>query len=434
MTIVQRTDAPTRSRRRSSGAGVWIATLFAAAIGVGYLWSPDSDDPANRVAQPSRGDIELPAAAAAATPARSGGKGRDEAARTNAATESSAEPVGFLARLRGYVGRSWQRARTAVRTKSSSFLGAFAVGAAATLLVGAALLVGLLLLRRKDQGKGEWTPGGEVSPPPPPPPPPPYDPEPWFVKEGMWKAVGASVAGTSHARRNQPCQDASYCRLLAGRILVGAVADGAGSARYGGEGAQVAARAAVDAVAAHAPRLDRLDSADHWHRVLRAAMDVARGQVEVSATLYGLPPKEFATTLLLFVGRPGSVIAAQIGDGAVIVQDATGGFHALTTPQNGEYANTTTFLVSPGAFKTVQHQAWDGPFTGIGALTDGLQRLALVMPTGQPHPNFFSPLFKFMAGADGADATDELIGFLRSDKVASRADDDLTLMLARFAS
>jgi serine/threonine protein phosphatase PrpC len=61
----------------------------------------------------------------------------------------------------------------------------------------------------------------------------------------MWRAVGTSVAGTSHAELNIPCQDYSaYQRVVIGSTpaLVIAIADGAGSARL----SQVGAREAVE--------------------------------------------------------------------------------------------------------------------------------------------------------------------------------------------
>jgi hypothetical protein len=164
-------------------------------------------------------------------------------------------------------------------------------------------------------------------------------------------------------------------------------------------------------------------------------MQVALRHIEIEAALRGTVTRELATTLLLFAAMPESLIAAQIGDGAIIVRDPKGQLRALTTPQSGEYANTTTFLVSPDAFKSAQHQIWRGPYSGIAAITDGLQRLALAMPKGEPHPPFFMPLFEFAEQAqESRRAIAEIDAFLRADKVTQRADDDLTLMLARMAS
>ena len=168
--------------------------------------------------------------------------------------------------------------------------------------------------------------------------------------------IAASVQGTSHLKTDKPCQDASYCRILPGNLLIGAVADGAGSAPFSDEGAQIAVKRAVDSIV-DAVQLSVAGGAspeapfttDQWQHVLRAAMQVALGHVELGAALRGTASRDFATTLLLFAGLRDCLMAAQIGDGAIVIRDLTGQLHAITTPQNGEYANTTTFLVSPRA-------------------------------------------------------------------------------------
>ena len=82
----------------------------------------------------------------------------------------------------------------------------------------------------------------------------------------------------------------------------------------------------------------------------------------------------------------------------------------------------------------MQQKIWRGPYRNLAALTDGLQMLALTMPGGAPHAQFFAPLFDFL-GKSGSvgEAVTGLGGFLQSDKITARADDDLTLMLARIS-
>lgn len=243
-----------------------------------------------------------------------------------------------------------------------------------------------------------------------------------------------SVAGRSHEKTGQPCQDASYCKVLDRGLLIGAVADGAGSASHGDQGARVAARLAVETLADHAAALKASDSDQQWHRLLLAAMGVARGHIEVNAAARNTQARQLATTLILFAAMPEMIVVAQIGDGAVVFRDRAGNVRSLTSPHSGEFINTTTFLVSPDAFKTVQQQIWRGPYTDIAALTDGLQMLALAMPGGEAHAPFFLPLFEFAGKVeDAAHALGDLHDFLRSERIAERVDDDVTLMLAHIA-
>jgi len=251
------------------------------------------------------------------------------------------------------------------------------------------------------------------------------------VEQGLWKCASVSIRGTSHLKTGQPCQDASYCRVLNGSMLVGAVADGAGSAPHGDQGAQVAAQLAVETLVVHASKLKSSDDDGQWKRLLVSAMTVARGHVEASAAVRNKPARQLASTLILFVAMPDLVVAAQIGDGAIVLQDRGGEIRSLTRPQSGEYINTTTFLVSPDAFKAVQQEIWRGPYSSIAALTDGLQMVALKMPEGLAHPQFFAPLFAFFGDAHKLEEVlAELGTFLRSEKITGRTDDDLTLMLA----
>ena len=303
---------------------------------------------------------------------------------------------------------------------------------AIALLLGvvAAGLIGLSLVFNLSEPLPQ-EPDVRTPPTPPPPPPPPQSASHMFVEDGRWKVIAASVAGTSHAKTDTPCQDATYSRVVRGDVLVAGVADGAGSARYGDEGSRIAVKTAVDTVADAVERAPALTAAQ-WQHVLRAAMRVALGHIEAEAALRGAQPRDLATTLLLFAATSRLLVAAQIGDGAIVVRDANGGLHALTTPQSGEYANTTTFLVSPDAFKSVQHKVWEQAYTGIAAFTDGLQRLALVLPKGDPYDKFFNPLFEFAERRDDRHKAIETIdAFLSSGKVRQRTDDDLTLMLAR---
>jgi hypothetical protein len=424
MTVIRRTAVASAQRRRALlTIGLLFAACFAMPLLFAYLWPRVEPLPPVPPARAARTAGSSPAApqTSVARPAADQDPSlpHPEDGVASAGSRARMERRGIVARLTDAISGWWLSIR------------AYVLVAAAALIAGF-IAAGLLEKPLRPS---------VITPPLPRPVQGPSQPgvrfvsPSLFVKEGVWKAVAASVAGTSHARTKQPCQDASYCRVVSGNTLIGAVADGAGSARLGGEGAQVAARTAVEAIAAGLAGLDRSATPEQWHRVLRGAIGMARVQVEISSALLGALPRELACTLLLFIARPGLVVASQIGDGAVVVRDAGGKFHALTTPQNGEYANTTTFLVSPDALKTVQQQAWEKAFTGLAAFTDGLQRLALVMPVGSPHVKFFAPLFGFAENASDAEtATRALDEVLRSRKVAERADDDLTILLARLAS
>lgn len=253
-----------------------------------------------------------------------------------------------------------------------------------------------------------------------------------------WRVVAASIRGRSHERAGQLCQDAHYWEKLPEGILVGAVADGAGSAILGKVGAIVAAQTAVETICSREAELRSLatkseaSSADEagWRSLLINALAAARTAVEAEAEACKMTARDLATTLIVVVATPGLIAATQVGDGVAVASDSKGNLIALTAPQSGEYINETTFIISPNALSTAQVTLWHGVTKNIALLSDGLQMLALNMTKGTPYQPFFSPFFNFVAITDETEAKEQLVAFLRSPRTTARADDDLTLFLA----
>lgn len=246
-----------------------------------------------------------------------------------------------------------------------------------------------------------------------------------------WQVVAASVRGTSHEKVRQLCQDAHHWEMLPEGVLVAAVADGAGSATLGKVGAIVAAQTAVETIRLREATLPLPDDDKGWQLLLHDALVAAKTAVEAEAVVCKMTARDLATTLIIVVATPELVAAAQVGDGVAVAGDGEGNLIALTVPQHGEYINETTFLVSPNALDTAQLKLWRGAIPNIALLSDGLQMLALDMNDGKPHGPFFSPLFHFMADVTNEiEAKEQLVAFLRSERITKRTDDDLTLLLA----
>ena len=245
-----------------------------------------------------------------------------------------------------------------------------------------------------------------------------------------WRVVAASVCGTSHLKNKQLCQDAHHWQLLPDNVLVAAAADGAGSATQGKVGAMVAVETAVENISIK--EINRQELADDAlvRSLLAGAMLSAAKAVEEEAMACDKQPMDLATTLILMIATPELVAVAQIGDGVAVAKDEAGNLLALTMPDNGEYINETTFLTSPTALDTAQLKIWRQSIVNVGMITDGLEMLAMNMAVGAPHKPFFMPLFEFVANAeDKSVAQEQLVRFLRSEKITQRTDDDLTLII-----
>lgn len=247
-----------------------------------------------------------------------------------------------------------------------------------------------------------------------------------------WQVVAAAVRGTSHEKAGQPCQDAVAWREMPGGVLLAAVADGAGSAKLSEVGSELVVRRALAFLE------ESLQDAAAWREEggarsrLQAALAAALTALTAEAGKRQVQPGDLATTLLVCAATPERVAAAQIGDGAVVLAEPDGGFRTLTKPPPGEYLNETVFLTSEDALARAQLEVWSGPVRQVALFSDGLQMLALTMPEATPHAPFFKPLFAWLERAtDAAAARADLEALLRSPRVTSRTEDDLTLLLAR---
>lgn len=254
---------------------------------------------------------------------------------------------------------------------------------------------------------------------------------PGAVAAPGWRVAAASVQGAAHLRAGVPCQDAHRWSALPDGRLVAAVADGAGSAPHAEAGARAAADAVVRSVRDALAAEPHADPAAVLERAFRAALDA----VEAEAEGRGVDPSGLATTLAAAVAGPERVVAAQVGDGAVVVRGRDGTLHvAGAAAPRGEYLNETVFLTSPGALESLRAGALEIAPSHLALLTDGLQLLALRMPGYTPHAPFFEPLFRFAAEeADPERASERLGAYLAGPRISERADDDLTLLLAALA-
>ena len=235
--------------------------------------------------------------------------------------------------------------------------------------------------------------------------------------------LAESVAGTSHRQRGVACQDAYRVRHFGARDewLAVAVADGAGSASH----SEIGANKACESLAALADQLSEqpvtVEAAERLFTTVRGHMSAEAERLETKL-------RNLACTALLAVVGPKFACFAQIGDGAIVVGDGTS-LRCVFWPDQGEYANQTSFLTDETFSASLRFETTDEPITGLAILTDGLQRLALDFSTSTPYARFFDPMFRRMRSAEMNELRDSFRLFLDSPAINERTDDDKTLIL-----
>jgi serine/threonine protein phosphatase PrpC len=248
----------------------------------------------------------------------------------------------------------------------------------------------------------------------------------------MWKIIQASTIGTSHIKSGCLCQDSCYAdtHRTANKkdFFIAVVSDGAGSAKEGGKGAELACKTAISCISKDLEK----EFTDFTEETIVSWVTAIREILSEKATEDRLDIRDFACTLLGAIIGSDYSLFFQIGDGAIVlsVNDIQG---VVFWPEAGEYANMTYFITDQDALSHLHIHMSNMPFEEIALFSDGIQRLALSFAQQCPHPPFFDPMFSVLRKQslelchvlDG-----QLKQFLNSPAVNERTDDDKTLILA----
>jgi len=247
----------------------------------------------------------------------------------------------------------------------------------------------------------------------------------------VWRRIAQSVQGAGHAKEGGACQDTHGVRLLAvgpTETLIACVADGAGSARFGEFGSSIVCETILECASAYSASFANFDGLQ-VEDVLRWCEE-ARTRIEAEAVRRQCEVRELATTICTAILSATGSICFQIGDGAIILGH-DGIYGVVFWPQSGEYANSTNFITSKEYRERIEFLATPTPVSDVALFTDGLERLALRFDSQTPHVPFFDPLFRALRATSEVEGLNEgLRGFLSSDQVQHRSDDDKTLILA----
>jgi len=202
----------------------------------------------------------------------------------------------------------------------------------------------------------------------------------------MFKQLRLQLRGRSHLKSETPCQDATYYDSN-GEVQVIALADGAGSARFSGYGAQTVTQKACKYLIAN---FHNMLDCDNGAKVktdlinyLLSVLEERKEKVQKKPEHFDCTLKDLASTFLMVAVSEKEFILAHIGDG-VIGYVKNGELKVASAPDNDEFANVTTFVTSGNALGSMR--LIKGKLQGISGfilMSDGTENSLYNKQTGE---------------------------------------------------
>lgn len=183
----------------------------------------------------------------------------------------------------------------------------------------------------------------------------------------MWKTINYEVRGRGHEKNGLPCQDRTLTIHRNG-VTVIALADGAGSAKHSEIGAQTTVIAVSNLLAEQFTRLIQNNSGAQVKQLIEATIQEALTEQQQALNC---EYKDLASTLLTVAIKDDQFIVIHVGDGVIgyIKNDE---LLVASSPENGEFANTTVFVTSSSmtqSMKLLKGQLKE--ITGFVLMSDG---------------------------------------------------------------
>lgn len=250
-----------------------------------------------------------------------------------------------------------------------------------------------------------------------------------------WRAVGASVVGTSHLKTGAPCQDNHRLEILgdANPVVVLLASDGAGSASRSEYGSALACQEMLENIRLF---LEEGGSVAEITRELAAGwLEHVGVALSDAATAENVSVREYACTLLVGIVAKDHAVFLQVGDGAIVFWvRGEDDWCLMAWPQHGEYINTTRFLTDPAARADFEFCSTNHSIDEVAVFTDGIESLVLHYATRSVHSPFFDGVFPAVRVLPDPGISHELstklAAYLSSNSINDRTDDDKTLLLA----
>ncbi|MCL2377944.1 MAG: protein phosphatase 2C domain-containing protein [Defluviitaleaceae bacterium] len=193
----------------------------------------------------------------------------------------------------------------------------------------------------------------------------------------MWKSVSCEVQGKGHIKTNTPCQDKTITLDRNGVQFI-ALADGAGSARFSHYGAREVVNCAAMYIT---DNFSRLIENDDGKQVKQEILDIIRNSLDATSAIHECSLSDLASTLLAVAVFEDNYLIVHVGDGVIGYLNGSQ-LKTASIPENGEFANVTTFVTSKDAIHSMRlYKGRVKDISGFVLMSDGTEQSLYHKPT-----------------------------------------------------
>ncbi|HIS50091.1 MAG TPA: protein phosphatase 2C domain-containing protein [Candidatus Gallacutalibacter pullistercoris] len=254
-----------------------------------------------------------------------------------------------------------------------------------------------------------------------------------LYRDGL-AAFGVFQQGTSHIKKNTPCQDYGAIRMLKnGPVSVAAIADGVGSCEMSHYGSMAAVQAALKTVCERLQPLAEdpsfvFENDVVMKEVMTQAFEAAVDAVEEKADEMERLPYSYQSTLTLAIYNGKTLYFAHAGDDGIVALCQDGTCQMVTVRHKGEAANSV-FPLQSGNW---QFGKADREVVGFVMMTDGVldQVVGSTLYDNRVYYPFFQPIFEAKINGlhEAQECGNEISQYLQSPAYRERVKDDITLV------
>jgi hypothetical protein len=217
-------------------------------------------------------------------------------------------------------------------------------------------------------------------------------------------------------------------------MVIGAVANGAGSVASSHLGAKVSVRSGLAALCADVDVLSTVligGSESPLEDLFAKVMEAVGEAVRRAAVEENVAVSELATSLTVFIVGPFGLAAMQVGRTLLVYRARGGGYGHVF--ELADTSNDCDYVTGPDAIDCMQTGFTRGPIEFLCLASSAFELVSLEEGEGIPADPFFQPLDRYASSAlDDGDVHRGIREFLRTSNVSRDIGEDLTLALCRY--